>query len=92
MDDGDTVGVDFLAYFFSRALAIDQGRAIGVQGFFINVFVVDGQQALGRAAFQREEVHAVMVHAHGVEQVVGAVIAVLVPGQSVVIDRCAPRG
>src|SRR5690606_1114365 len=92
MDDGHAVGVDFLAYFFCRPLAIDQGRPIGVQGFFINVFVVDGQQALGRASFQGEEVHAVMVHAHGVEQVVGAVIAVLVPRQGIVIDWRTPRG
>ncbi len=92
MDDGYAVGIDFFAYFLGRALAIHHSRALWVQRFFVNVFVVDGQQALSGAAFQREEVHAVMVHAHGVEQIVGAVIAVLIPGQGVVIDRRPPWG
>ncbi|MNI49299.1 hypothetical protein D3C73_1039010 [compost metagenome] len=91
MHNGHAVRVDFLAHFFRGALAGHRRGAGEMQGTLVDVLVVDREQAFGGAAFDGEEVHAVVVHAHGIEQVVGRVVAVLVPGLRVVVQRRAPR-
>ena len=86
------VGVDLFADFFGRALAVDvSGRAGGVQGCRVDVFKVDGQQAVFGAAIDREEVHAVMVHAHCIGLVGRGVAAIGLPRVAIAVQRGAPR-
>lgn len=86
------VGVDLFAHFFDRTHTANQGRASRVQGLRVDVFVVDRQQAVGGAAVDREEVHAIVVHAHRVGLVGGGVAAVAFPRGCVAVQRRAPRG
>ncbi len=85
------MGIDFLAHLLDRALAVDiGGRAGRVQGGGVDVLEVDRQQAVFRAAVDREEVHAVMVHAHGVGLVGRGVAAVGLPWVGVAVQWRAP--
>ena len=90
VQDGHAVGVDLLAHFFGGALAVHLRGAGRVQRAFVDVFVVDGQQPFGGRALQRKVMHAVVVHAGGVQQVVGGVGAVAAPGLGDVVERGAP--
>ena len=90
MHDGNAMGIDFLAHLFCRALASHRRGAVRVQGLFVDVLVVDHQQAFAGAARQRKVVHAVMVHAGGVQQVLRGVAAFVAPGRCLVVERRTP--
>ena len=93
---GNAVGVDFLAHFFgAAAFAGHQGRAIGVQQGCIDVFVVEYQQAViaflaAALCVNREEMHAVMVHAQLLGLILGAVAAIVQVSRVVAGDRRTP--
>lgn len=90
--NASTVSVDFLAHFFNRALAVDIGSGAGrVQGGSVDVLEIDCQQAVFRAAVDGEEVHAVVVHAHGVGLVGRGVAAVGLPRVAVAV-QWRPQG
>ncbi|MNM56122.1 hypothetical protein D3C81_672770 [compost metagenome] len=90
-DHPGAMGVDLLAYFLDRTLAAAvAGRAVGMQGVGVDVFVVDRQQAVFGAAVDGEEMHAVMVHAHRVGLVGGGVAAVGFPRVGAGVQRRAP--
>lgn len=93
------MGVDFLAHFIGDgALAIDHGRAIGVQQRRVDVFMVEHQQAMvadvsaaeAELRVDREEVHAVVVHADLFGLVLGAVAGVVEESRITAADRGAP--
>ncbi|CRQ89851.1 hypothetical protein PAERUG_E15_London_28_01_14_07397 [Pseudomonas aeruginosa] len=93
------MGVDFLAHFIGDgALAIDHGRAIGVQQRRVDVFMVEHQQAMvadvsaaeAELRVDREEVHAVVVHADLFGLVLGAVAGVVEEARITAADRGAP--
>lgn len=93
------MGVDFLAHFIGDgALAIDHGRAIGVQQRRVDVFMVEHQQAMvadvsaaeAELRVDREEVHAVVVHADLFGLVLGAVAGVVEEARITAADRGTP--
>ncbi len=85
--------VDFLANFFCRPLAVScPGGAGRVQSCRVDVLEVNGQQAIIRAAIDGEEMHAVMVHAHGVGLVDSGIAAVRLPGRGFPVEWCSPGG
>ncbi len=80
----NSVGVDFLADLVgAAALAVDQRRAVGVQQRGVDVLVVEDQQAVvalvtaTALTIDGEEVHAVVVHAHLIGLIGGAVAGIV---------------
>ena len=77
---------------FRTFSAVHVQHAVRVEQTVVRVLVVDGEQAMGRAGLaggEREEAHAVVVHARLAELVVHAVARVRLEGGAV-RDRIAP--
>src|SRR5690606_9020410 len=85
------VGIDLLAHLLGGAPAIGVARrAVGVKGLLIDVLVVHHQQTVLGTAVEGEEMHAVVVHAHRIGLILGAVAAVRLPGTRRAVQWRAP--
>ena len=93
--DGHAVGIDLGSHFVGRTrAAVGIGRATvrRPECALVDVFVVHREQEIARRGFlaQREVVHAVMVHAHGVGLDFGREHQALVERRGRCVDRRAP--